>query len=296
MRWTTLPQSIWRGRRSPAAIGAGVYLLVVRTLLIRRGRYVDPIPPWLDLERGLYRPALRFLAQTAIVLATLVDRLGPRLLFHGIPCLFQRLRLWWTGTRDQLLLLLTGEVYSPRPTVEQAADDFHFARYEDEPRRLGGASPTPWHSACCSPGWAWSSACCSFCCTERGPLTAPFGSDAVRFLQAGDLGLGDADLPQRPPSGSCCGRNAWTGSFCSLGVRRETASFRAMRSSHISSVFLLSLHLVHDADGVPAVGVDGFIQETGSRMASRAKTTSSRLMSRIRAISSTVGSFWCLAR
>ena len=126
------------GAAVSAAIGAGVYLLVVRTLLIRRGRYVDPIPPWLDLERGLYRPALRFLAQTAIVLATLVDRLGPRLLFHGIPCLFQRLRLWWTGTRDQLLLLLTGEVYSPRPTVEQAADDFHFARYEDEPRRLVG--------------------------------------------------------------------------------------------------------------------------------------------------------------
>lgn len=36
------------------------------------------------------------------------------------------------------MLSLTGEVYSPRPTVEQAADDFHFAQYEDEPRRLVG--------------------------------------------------------------------------------------------------------------------------------------------------------------
>lgn len=126
------------GAAVSAVIGAGVYLLVVRTLLIRQGRYVDPIPPWLDLERGLYRPALRVLAQAAIVLATLADRLAPRLLFHGLPRLFQRLRLWWAGTRDRLLLSLTGEVYSPRPTVEQAADDFHFARYEDEPRRLVG--------------------------------------------------------------------------------------------------------------------------------------------------------------
>ena len=126
------------GAAISAAIGAGVYFLVVRTLLIQRGRYVDPIPPWLDLERSLYRPVLRFLAQAAIVLATLADRLGPRLLFHGIPNLFQHLQLWWNRIRDRILLSLTGEVYSPRPTVEQAADDFHFARYEDEPRRLVG--------------------------------------------------------------------------------------------------------------------------------------------------------------
>ena len=43
----------------------------------------------------------------------------------------------------------------------------------------------PGYQTCCSPGWAWSSACCSFCCTERGPLTAPFGSDAVRFSPGG---------------------------------------------------------------------------------------------------------------
>ena len=169
------------GRRSPAVIGAGVYLLVVRTLLIRQGRYVDPIPPWLDLERGLYRLTLRVLAQAAIVLATLADRLAPRLLFHGLPRLFQRLRLWWAGTRDRLLLSLTGEVYSPRPTVEQAADDFHFARYEDEPRLAGGLYPLPGlrpaaHRA--GPGLrpAVHSAALS------AALTAPSGSGAARFF------------------------------------------------------------------------------------------------------------------
>ena len=40
------------GAAVSAVIGAGVYLLVVRTLLIRQGRYVDPIPPWLDLGRA----------------------------------------------------------------------------------------------------------------------------------------------------------------------------------------------------------------------------------------------------
>ena len=40
--------------------------------------------------------------------------------------------------RDKAVTALTGSEYTPHPSVEQAADDFHFARYEDEPRRLVG--------------------------------------------------------------------------------------------------------------------------------------------------------------
>ena len=59
-----------RGAAISIVIGSLVYLLVVRRLLIRRGKYINPIPTWMNLEFGLYRPALRFAAQVAIVLAT----------------------------------------------------------------------------------------------------------------------------------------------------------------------------------------------------------------------------------
>ena len=49
------------------AIGAVVYVLVVRLLLVRKKRYFDPIPPGLSLEYGLYRPLLDLLAKTAVV-------------------------------------------------------------------------------------------------------------------------------------------------------------------------------------------------------------------------------------
>ena len=120
------------------AIGAAVYVLVVRTLLIRRRRYVDPIPPWLSLEDRVYRPLLDLLAKTAVVLATLVDRILPRLLFQGVPRWFGRGVQGWTRLRDRLAFRLTGGQFVPQPSVEQAADDEHFARYEDAPRSGGG--------------------------------------------------------------------------------------------------------------------------------------------------------------
>ena len=40
------------------AIGACVYLLIVRKVLIREGRYLNLWPEWLDLENALYRPLL----------------------------------------------------------------------------------------------------------------------------------------------------------------------------------------------------------------------------------------------
>ena len=127
-----------KGAAISITIGLLVYLLVVRRLLIRNGRYRDPIPQWLNLEYGVYRPVLRFLAQTAIVLATLVDRILPRLLFHGVPRAMEAGYKRLLQVRNRLVTALTGEEYTPRPSVEQAADDYHFAFYSDDPRREVG--------------------------------------------------------------------------------------------------------------------------------------------------------------
>ena len=127
-----------RGAAISIVVGSLVYLLVVRRWLIRRGTYIDPIPKWLNLEFGLYRPALRFAAQVAIVAATLVDRILPRLIFHGIPSLFTRGHQGLLSLRDKAVTVLTGSEYTPHPSVEQAADDYHFAFYSDDPRRSVG--------------------------------------------------------------------------------------------------------------------------------------------------------------
>ena len=127
-----------RGAAISIVVGSLVYLLVVRRWLIRRGRYIDPIPKWMNLEFGLYRPALRFAAQVAIVAATLVDRILPRLIFHGIPSLFTRGHQGLLSLRDKAVTALTGSEYTPHPSVEQAADDYHFAFYSDDPRRSVG--------------------------------------------------------------------------------------------------------------------------------------------------------------
>ena len=80
-------------------IGAAVYLLVVRTLLVRREGsetvYLDRWPRWLDLEERVYRPALRglafagaFCARAAASLGDLAIFLGERLLFTRAPGIF----------------------------------------------------------------------------------------------------------------------------------------------------------------------------------------------------------------
>ena len=127
-----------RGAAISIVIGSLVYLLVVRRWLIRRERYINPIPSWMNLEFGLYRPALRFAAQVAIVAATLVDRILPRLIFHGIPDLFTRGHQGLLSLRDKAVTALTGSEYTPHPSVEQAADDYHFAFYSDDPRHSVG--------------------------------------------------------------------------------------------------------------------------------------------------------------
>ena len=80
-------------------IGAAVYLLVVRGLLIRRENgaevYVDRWPSWLDLEERVYRPVLRGLAfmgalcaRIAASAGDLVVYLGERILFTRAPGIF----------------------------------------------------------------------------------------------------------------------------------------------------------------------------------------------------------------
>ena len=120
------------------AIGAAVYFLVVRLLLRRRGRYIDPIPHGLNLEYGVYRPTLDLLAKTAVVMATLVDRLLPRLLVQALPRWMEAVHQRMTHLRERVVARLTGIPLAPRPSVEQAADDDHFAHYADAPRPSGG--------------------------------------------------------------------------------------------------------------------------------------------------------------
>ena len=47
-----------KGAAISLAIGAAVYLLIVRTLLVRDGKYLNRLPRVLDLENSLYRPVL----------------------------------------------------------------------------------------------------------------------------------------------------------------------------------------------------------------------------------------------
>ena len=65
-------------------IGVSVYFLIVRTVTMRkkgaRRAYVDAHPFWLDMERYLYRPLLRFFAALGGVIARVADSLTDLLL------------------------------------------------------------------------------------------------------------------------------------------------------------------------------------------------------------------------
>ena len=77
---------------------------------------------------------------------------------------------------------------------------------------------------------------------------------------------------------------------------RFMASFRAMRSVQASSVFRVSLTWSMTQMASPPSEYTGSYSDTGSTMASMAKTTSSRGMPSSWAICSTVGSRWFSAR
>jgi len=119
-------------------IGALIYLLVVRPLLIRNDRYVNPVPGWMDLEYRVYRPLLTLLGESAMVAAVFLDRVGFRLLFHGLPAIFMAGYRWLLEQRGRMVGLFTGETYVPRPTLEQVVDDHHFGLYADHPHTEKG--------------------------------------------------------------------------------------------------------------------------------------------------------------
>ena len=132
-----------RGAAVSLAIGLAVYLLVVRTALMPReaggGRhYADPIPAWLNLEYGVYRPLLRFGTKVLIAAAVLVDRAGFLLVLRGVPALWTRAGRWLSGQRQRLARMLTGEEYVPRPSLEEVGSDQHFGLYADHPQKEKG--------------------------------------------------------------------------------------------------------------------------------------------------------------
>ena len=113
-------------------IGALVYLLVVRKLLIRNQRYLDPIPRRCNLEYSIYRPLLALLTKIVLAAAVIVDKLGFRLLFKTLPAIFAER---WQRLHDHLIRLATtmsGEPYTP-PSLEHTVHDHHFALYADDP-------------------------------------------------------------------------------------------------------------------------------------------------------------------
>ena len=87
--WTNL-----KGSCISLAIGAAVYLLIVRGLLRRRTAegivYPNLWPQWLDLENLLYRPALRTLSFLGAVCARIAASLGDWVILLGEKLLFTR--------------------------------------------------------------------------------------------------------------------------------------------------------------------------------------------------------------
>ena len=115
------------------SIGALVYVLVVRKLLLRDQAYIDPIPRWCNLEYSLYRPLLTLLTNTLLILAVSVDKLGFRLLFKTLPTALVRCLRPLKAPWDRLMVKLTGQEDYARPSLEHTVHDHHFGLYDDEP-------------------------------------------------------------------------------------------------------------------------------------------------------------------
>lgn len=56
-------------------IGAVLYIVVIRGLMMKDGRYVDRWAPWLDLENSVYRPAIALFTIAATFLCRILDSL-----------------------------------------------------------------------------------------------------------------------------------------------------------------------------------------------------------------------------
>ena len=76
------------------AIGAAVYLLVVRRLLMKKEGnelvYVDRWPAWMDLEERVYRPALEGMSFVGALCARVLASLGDLIVLAGEKILFTK--------------------------------------------------------------------------------------------------------------------------------------------------------------------------------------------------------------
>ena len=107
------------------AIGAAVYLLVIRRLLMRRAgsemEYLDRWPVWLDLENLVYRPALRGLAFVGAFCARVVSSVGDLMVLIGEKILFTRAPGIFVPKHDENF-----GIYARKPRRSIVGDTFSF--------------------------------------------------------------------------------------------------------------------------------------------------------------------------
>ena len=102
------------------AIGIALYILVVRLLLIRDGKCIDPRPRWLSLENGVYRP--------------LVTKLLP-----GVGLVLARIP---NGLADGCVALMKACVFNQDGTTVEPKENGYFGKYSDEPFLRRGFTDT----------------------------------------------------------------------------------------------------------------------------------------------------------
>ena len=160
MRWRISPPSICAGRLflwELACWSTSVWCAPLLMPRDKKGRrhYADPIPKWLNLEYGVYRPLLQLLAQLVIAAAVLADRTGPYLVFRVLPSAVRKLHRWVLRRWNGLVRAVTGEEYLPGRVWSRRWTTSTLGCTPTTPTRRRELSIL-WRSGCCSPGWGWS--------------------------------------------------------------------------------------------------------------------------------------------
>ena len=101
-------------------IGVLVYLVIVRHVLKRNGRYVNIVPEWLSLENRVYRP----------LFAGILPRLGRTI--ARLP----------DGMADGVISLMRRCIFNKDGTHVMVKENNYFAKYSDEPYLRKGFSDT----------------------------------------------------------------------------------------------------------------------------------------------------------
>ncbi|MDD4080301.1 MAG: complex I subunit 5 family protein [Eubacteriales bacterium] len=145
-----------KGAAISLAIGLGVYLLVVRGLLMRRSstgerRYVNRLPAWVDLENRIYRPLISLLASWGTLLARLLEDALELVLFRLVLRAYSFIAALFGGragkrARRRLNRLANDPVQSPREIIGETmhatqAQPAPAPDAEDEAAVIGHTSP-----------------------------------------------------------------------------------------------------------------------------------------------------------